>query len=497
MRNRGLLGLSLLMVVCLLMAGFLQLYAVTPQVVMASPDSTTCVPDAQHATNDTTGDSLSGITGDDATENPDALSKMSETDNVYTVDKDKVMYLDTFDVSSIPEGATITAAVLHLQYGAEDGYTGTNSVSYDNGTGLTTTGITLTDITGWSADLTFDLYGAGVDTKSEIQNVDIEFTNDDPDPPADAIHFDYVWIEVTYTPPQPPTVNSVTLTDTSMTPQTEYSVTVTVSDADNLSDLTTVVLKVYYDTDTTTNETEYDGKTADTQSCAIITYTLSGDSFAIDPSADTTWSLGACEAFTSGEKGSTSGDCIFVFTLGKVATETGTGECWQIAAKATDSASLTGWNYDETPGATMAWYGEIDVPDATADWGFVVPGLDFGEDTASEEAVGVTITYISNGAYDKKVKTTSPWSGSSYTATLDSTGACSSANEFALKADDTGSLSSAVLVDTSGAIIDNTGGQTTEAGDQVTTHTLWLKLASSFDSDTYSGTITYIIAEHV
>ena len=157
------------------------------------------LPNAKHA-NDTTGDTLSGITGDDATENPDTTTAVNTSDNIYTVDKGDVMQLDTFDVASIPDGSTISAAVLHLQYGAENGYNGTNPVRYDNGGGLTTTGITPSDITGWSADLTFDLYAAGVDTKAETQNVDIEFTSNDGAGP-DAIHFDYVWITITYTPP--------------------------------------------------------------------------------------------------------------------------------------------------------------------------------------------------------------------------------------------------------------------------------------------------------
>ena len=184
-------------VVCLVAAGLPQFHVVTPLVVLASPDEVTVVLNLQHA-NDTTGDSLSGITGDDATENPDTLGSVDTGDNVYTVDKGKIMQFDTFDVSSIPDGSTINAAVLHLQFGGQDGYTGTLPVNYDNGGGLTTTGITPSDIMGWSADLTFDLHAAGVDTKTEIQSVDIEFDNNDPAKPG-AVHFDYVWITVDYT----------------------------------------------------------------------------------------------------------------------------------------------------------------------------------------------------------------------------------------------------------------------------------------------------------
>ena len=295
-----------------------------------------------------------------------------------------------------------------------------------------------------------------------------------------------------------PTVTSVTLAETAMTPQTAYNVTVAVSDADDLSDLTTVVLKVWYDNDGgAPTEGDYDSKTVgDTQSCAIITYTVSPESFVIDPTGGgTTWSLGACEAFDAGELATTTGDCIFVFTPGKVATETTGSDNWQLAAKATDSASQTGWNYDTTPGATMAWYGEVDVPDATTvDWGSVTQGLDFGEDTDSEEAVGVTITYIANGAYDEQVKTVASWGGSS---SLDATGNCSVAEEFALEADDDATRTDAVLVDITGVAIDETGLQTGETGDGAAENTLWLKLALTFSAGDYSGTITYIIADGV
>ena len=301
---------------------------------------------------------------------------------------------------------------------------------------------------------------------------------------------DTVELRVVYTP-NSPTITGVTLTETAMTPQTEYSVTVAVSDADNLSDLTTVLLKVWYDSDGgNPSEGEYDSATANTQTCAIITYTLSGDTFAIDPSADTTWALGTCTPFDAGEKAATTGDCIFVFTPGKVATETTGIAIWQVAAKATDSVSQTGYNFDATPGATMNWYGEIVVTPTSVDFGTLSPGTDFGASTMQNIS---EVIYISNGAYDEQMKSNASWDSPS---TLDATGACTNAEEFALKADDTATLGSAVLVNTTGVTIDDSGTITGEGGDTVTTNNLWLKVASSFTSGTYnSGTITYIIAD--
>ena len=71
------------------------------------------------------------------------------------------------------------------------------------------------------------------------------------------------------------------------------------------------------------------------------------------------------------------------------------------------------------------------------------------------------------------------------------------ANEFSLKADDTGTLASAVLVDASPTYttIDDTGTQTDDDGEDVTTNSLWLKLGTPFTAATYSGTIYYQIAD--
>lgn len=303
-----------------------------------------------------------------------------------------------------------------------------------------------------------------------------------------------------------PTVDSVSLTPPAMTPQTEYTVSVQVSDADTINDLGTVVLKLWYDADGGTPiEGEFDSQAANVQNCAVITWTADAPggttytgSAALTPEP-TTWELGSCTLPTKGggpnpgDFGSTSFTFQFVFTIGKVATESASPANWQIAAKATDTMSQNDWNKDGE-GAAMNFYGEITVPTATADWGGLAPGTDFA---GAQEALGVTVSYVANGAYDKKVKSGATWSGGTYTADLDDTGACDAAQDLALKADDTATLADAELVDTTGVVIDDNGSQTTEDTDDVTTMNLWLKLADTFDKDTYSGTITYIIANGV
>jgi L-serine deaminase len=160
------------------------------------------IPTAKTAADNTT-DAVGNIQTDNATTAP--TGTVSTTDTQYTVLRNRVMQVTTFDVSSIPVGSAITAAVLHLQYGTQSGgtYNGTNFVRYNNGAGLTNTSIQPVNTGGtWSADQTFNLFAVGVDTVTELQNLVLEFTNNTGGGGANrAVDFDYAWIQVTYITP--------------------------------------------------------------------------------------------------------------------------------------------------------------------------------------------------------------------------------------------------------------------------------------------------------
>lgn len=294
-----------------------------------------------------------------------------------------------------------------------------------------------------------------------------------------------------------PTVDAVGIYETdrstavtAMTPQTEYALKVTVTDNNTLGDLSTVKVTIFYDSDGDDDPADVP-VAGDTQTAAILTLTVGGSpTWGIDPTGGgTTWVLysGNC---TQPTLTNSSGDFWFNFSPGKVATE---ALDWDAYAEADDGGGTPGTSYDASD-YDMNWYGEITVNTASVDWGSVAPGTDFGNSTRQSS---ISVTYIANGAYDEKVASSASWSGApSGTATFDAAGS-PGANEFSLKADDTDTLASAVLVTESPtyAAIDDTGTQTTESGDTVATNALWLKLGTPFTDATYSGTIYYQIAD--
>jgi len=284
---------------------------------------------------------------------------------------------------------------------------------------------------------------------------------------------------------------------TSMTPGTAYKAKIVVNDANTVNDTAQVRVAIVFDSDDSDPATD-PGETGDTQTLACLKWVKSTDTWSISPiggTPATTWSITSGSCTKPSDMNLTTGTWEFYFTVGKVATEGigGAGNAgWDLFGEVNDEGTpVEMWDDRDL---AMEWYGEVTVNTASVDWGSVSPGMDFAEGDPSEEA-GISVTYLANGDYDEKVGASQNWTSVSGNATLNTT-ASPGTNEFSLKADDTTNLASAVNVTASPtyAAIDNTGTQTDDDGEDVTTNSLWLKLGTSFNEATYTGTIYYQVA---
>lgn len=143
---------------------------------------------------DTTGDTIADIQTADQTGN--SPSAVIANDGWYTANRNDRLYIDDFCCPTVPAGHTITGVNLAVKYSVESGYTGTSDIRWRleggiwNTTGIVPTGGEIDEITY------FDLFAVGVNNTAEIQTLDIDFVNNDPTPPADAVSFDYMAIEI-------------------------------------------------------------------------------------------------------------------------------------------------------------------------------------------------------------------------------------------------------------------------------------------------------------
>ena len=268
-----------------------------------------------------------------------------------------------------------------------------------------------------------------------------------------------------------------------MDPQTEYVIRVTVADSNTLNDIEQIKVTLFYDADGTYTLAETPD-TADNRTCAIMTWTNSGDAWAISPdAAGTTWSLEGDsnhDALTL-----SSGDFEFHFTPGKVARETDDPARWHITAEATDDNATT-WVDNSCDNLTMYWYGEIADVSATASFSNVDVGCD------NVTSTDIRARYISNGDFSEQVKATTSWTGPA-TLTLDTTGAPGDA-EFSLLADDDTDTAGAVQVTGTYQSIYDTGTYQEEGGHDVTQNRLWLSLGDTgIPQGTYTGYVFFQI----
>ena len=277
-----------------------------------------------------------------------------------------------------------------------------------------------------------------------------------------------------------------------MTPLTEYWAKATVTSKNKLSYLSSVSATIYYDA--TAGHGAPGG--ADTQTCAILTWSSSGTTWAISSGSPSTWAIETADCSAPVSLNGKTGDFIFAFKPGKVATQTVTPAVWDAEGKATNKATpaQTGTHYYND--MAMYFYGEVAVT-GVVDWGAVDLGLVYEDDPPNPQDVS-NVNYIANGNYDENIKSGATWTGGVETVTLDESDPAGNPpaadGQFALKADDTATLASAVVVKTTASAIDQTGAITAEAGDDVTTNNLWLSLsAAGIAPETYTGAIYYEI----
>jgi hypothetical protein len=291
-----------------------------------------------------------------------------------------------------------------------------------------------------------------------------------------------------------PTVTAVNVYDAAnstianISPQVYYFVKVTAGDGNTIEDIDQIDVHLFLDASGTDPVSPGTGNMS---SCGILTWDKDGggSEWTIDAGSSTTWSVVSANCTKPSSMTAASGEWVFVMRAGKVATETPGAGNWDLYGEAIDGSG-SGDMYQRDK--EMLWYGEISTS-ATAPFGGVDNGSGFADDV--NEVSGISINYISNGNFDQLVKSDATWDGATYTADYDSTGTCDDPQEFSLMAYDSDVFGSAVQVDTTGVNIDNTGTQTDEDGLDVTTNTLWLRIALVFSNDTYSGNIVYIIAD--
>ncbi|MCX8126447.1 MAG: hypothetical protein N3E40_04860, partial [Dehalococcoidia bacterium] len=344
---------------------------------------------------------------------------------------------------------------------------------------------------------------------------------------------------------------------TSMTPQASgYHVDVNVTDQNKLSDLNTIKVTIFYDADGSVNWPGDVPTSANTQTTVILTW-ANGSGFSINAGSPTTWTIGTCSApslsgktgtfqfdFTVGkvakettgsakwfiyaiatDKSSATGDNhypssggITMNWYGELTLSSSGTIDWSSVEPGTDFGDTTkqtgigatyiaNGDYDEKVSSTAYWYdssasttlsssassGQKNVTVSSASGFEVGQTVLISDNTNSEIKVIDSINGNILTMTENLTNTYASGSSVKHVAILDASGSCASTNNFALKADDTATLASAVLITTGGVLIDDTGTITSETGDTVNTNTLWLKLADEFDKATYSGTIYFTI----
>ena len=316
---------------------------------------------------------------------------------------------------------------------------------------------------------------------------------------------------------------------TSLTPQTTYTVALTIKDADTISDLYSLDVYFYRNDGSRSipgMQTSSDGEELvaswgrDAEGNSDSVFSITTDSSTT--TSDLSWGLANHVTPSSADESSDTFTFQFDMTVSKVAFENGD---WQFGIVVEDGREVlaegeSDTTVEETLAATtnptgdtayiygMNWYGEIQVDsEAEFSWNGLTPGQPFiDEDDNSFSKLSHDIFYISNGDYERSVMADNTWNlpdgvtipGDIQQANLvnkDSLGA----QEFMLKVqspavlgiDDASTLPTLPADETYELVETNSK---TEEGGTSESYALYIKLSDSFQNADYSGQVTFKIA---
>lgn len=226
--------------------------------------------------------------------------------------------------------------------------------------------------------------------------------------------------------------NSTTVdSGTSLDPNTSYTAQVTIKDPDTIRDLNSVKFYFYYQ-DIESPSTPgaltltQSAVTDDTGSQFVVEWNTTTNAIQVVSSgAINTWDLVSNTVPSSTDFDGTDFIFEFEFKISKVATETSDAN-WFFGTVISDGAESlesgvddelivdkglllsTGSSITNPPSKwSMNFYGEIELTQSNVSWSGVAAGADFDE-TNSEATLSGT-TYIANGAYSTRIKSSALW----------------------------------------------------------------------------------------
>ncbi len=281
-----------------------------------------------------------------------------------------------------------------------------------------------------------------------------------------------------------------TTTTTTLSPQLEYALKITISDSNSLQDVAQITVILFYDT----NNTAVGIPPASDDPATRATYQWDPvNGWQLVGPTGSTWGINTASSSAPSDLTVTQGDWWLYFTPGKVAHEANTGgtDDWDIIVEVTDTSGNT---YQASMyGLTMLWYGEISISVSTINFGSLDPGA--AATPAQENPY--TLTLIANGNYTVQAKADATWSTTEgYTAALDVDGTLSD-GEFQLVTDDDSLFDEAdslLVTDTYQTIPGHESdvGPTAETGATLSLYS-WVQLGNGLMPGTYTGAIYYQI----